>query len=85
MELGRIDIAVELSMLSSMVVFQRKGHLNQAFHIFGYLKLRYNSEMLFDPSVPDFDDDQFPPQDWRYTPYNGAKESKSKQYPESRD
>jgi hypothetical protein len=38
-ELGIFNIAVEVSMLSSMVEFPRKGHLNVAFHIFGYLKL----------------------------------------------
>ena len=37
--------------------------------------------MVFDPTVPDYNNSQFPQEDWRYTPYNGAKEPKSKDYP----
>ena len=72
-ELRRIDIAVDVSMLSSIMSFSRKGHLSQAFHVFGYLKLRYNSEMLFDLSVLDFDDNQLTQQDRRHTPYDRDK------------
>jgi hypothetical protein len=37
-ELGRLDIMVAVSMLSRYVVSPREGHLQQVFHLFGYLK-----------------------------------------------
>ena len=56
------------------MVLPRTGHLDQLFHIFAYLKRRHNSEMVFDPTPPSFDQGQFVQQDWRYTPYGNAKE-----------
>ena len=37
-ELGRLDILLEVSMLSSHLALPREGHLEQVMHIFGYLK-----------------------------------------------
>ena len=31
----------------------RQGHLEAALHIMGYLKLRHNSRLVFDPSYHD--------------------------------
>ncbi len=42
-ELGHIDIATEVSMLSSYLVCPRKGHLENALHVMGYLQLKHNS------------------------------------------
>ena len=42
-ELGRIDINVEVSMLSSHLVLPREGHMQELFHIFAYLKKHLNS------------------------------------------
>jgi hypothetical protein len=36
-ELGRIDIAMKVSMLSSHLALPREGHLQQGYHIFGFL------------------------------------------------
>ena len=36
-ELGRIDINVEVSMLSSHLALPREGHFDEILHIFGYL------------------------------------------------
>lgn len=38
-ELGRVDILLETSLLSSHLAMPRAGHLNQVYRIFGYLKL----------------------------------------------
>ena len=73
-ELGRIDITCEVSLMASMMALPRIGHLQQLFHIFAYLKQRHNAEMVFDPSTPDIDMNMFPKQDWSYTPYGNAKE-----------
>ena len=48
-ELGRIDICCEVSMMSSHLALPREGHLAQVFHIFVYLKKHHNSALVFDP------------------------------------
>ena len=63
-ELGRVHICIEVSMMSSHMAFPREGHLDQLLHIFGYLKKHHNSEMVFDPSEPDIDMSLFQREDW---------------------
>ena len=63
-ELGRVDVCCEVSMLSSQLVMPREGHLEQVFHIFGYLKKHHNAELVFDPSDPEMDYNQFERKDW---------------------
>ena len=48
-ELGRIDIAYECSVLSSYLAFPRTGHLIQALHIFKYLDIHNTSKLTFNP------------------------------------
>ena len=54
-ELGRVDIDVEVSMMSSHLALPRVGHLKEIYHIFAYLKAHSNTEMVFDltPVTPD--------------------------------
>jgi hypothetical protein len=63
-ELGRIDIYVDVSMLSSHLAQPRIGHLQQVLHIFAYLKCHEQSNLVFDPNVVDWDESQFPVHDW---------------------
>ena len=63
-ELGRVDICLEVSMLSSHLVLPREGHLLKLFHMFAYLKRNDNSEMVFDPSDPVIDESLFARKDW---------------------
>ena len=51
-ELGRIDICLEVSMMSSHLAMPRKGHLDQVLHIFAYLHKYHNTELVYDPSDP---------------------------------
>ena len=68
-ELGRFDICVEVSMLSSCLAMPREGHLQQLFHIFAYLKKHHNTEMVFDTSVTNFYADKFQHQYWSQNVY----------------
>ena len=68
-ELGRVDINTEVSMLSSHLALPRIGHLEQLFHIFAYLKKKHNSEMVYDPTDVDIDRSAFPAEDWSYSIY----------------
>ena len=49
-ELGRIDISFEVSVLSSYLVNPRVGHLQQALHIFKYLDIHKENFISFDPT-----------------------------------
>ena len=71
-KLGRVDICVEVLMISSCLNIPREVHIQQLFHIFDYLKKHHNTEMVFDPSVTDFDADKFQLQDWSHTVYGDA-------------
>ena len=42
-ELGQVDIATEVSLLSSHVALPREGHLETIFHLYAYLKQKHNS------------------------------------------
>ena len=48
-ELGRIDIAYEVSVLSRYLVQPRTGHLVQALHIFKYLDIHKSNKLAFNP------------------------------------
>ncbi len=54
-ELGRVDIATDISLLSSHLAYPREGHLDAALHVMGYLKQNHNSQLIFDPNYPDID------------------------------
>ena len=57
-ELGRIDIAYEVSILSRYLSQPRTGHLVQALHIFKYLDVHKSNELAFDPAYHDVEDPQ---------------------------
>ena len=80
-EIGRVDICTEVSMMSSHLALPRKGHLDALFHMFAYLKKHHNSEMVFDPSEPDVDTNDFPREDWSLSIYGNVSEELPKSKP----
>lgn len=68
-ELGRVDICCEVSMVFSYLDLPREGHLQQLYHIFSYLANKHNKEKVFDPSIPNIKESQFEKQDWSNTVY----------------
>lgn len=48
-ELGRVDVQLEVTQLSSFLACPRIGHLHQTFHIFKYLDGKNNSWIPLDP------------------------------------
>jgi hypothetical protein len=82
-ELGRIDILVDVAMMSRFLVLPRKGQLQQLFHIFAYLKAHKRSVLVFDNSVPTFDAEWFVQKDWSEF-YPGAAEPIPPNVPEQR-
>ena len=80
-EIGRIDIAVSVSMLSRYLANPRQGHLEEALHIFAYLKRYDRSSIVFDPGYPTFEESRFPKCDWSEY-YPGAHEPEPPKAPE---
>ena len=56
MEIGRIDILLETSLMSAQLALPRIGHLEQVMHIFGYLKPNLKKNLAFDPENPQIDE-----------------------------
>jgi Reverse transcriptase (RNA-dependent DNA polymerase) len=63
-ELGRIDIAFEVSRLSSFTHSPREGHLDAMLDVFAYLKRHPKASIVFDPELPVFKEAQFIDRDW---------------------
>ena len=58
-ELGRVDILMELSILSSYQSLPCQGHLKQVYHIFLYLKHKPKLTLYFNPEYPPIDPSWF--------------------------
>jgi hypothetical protein len=63
-EIGRLDILLEVALLSSHLAMPRKGHLEQAYHIFAYLKHSGKRRVYLDPTYPSISEDRFATYDW---------------------
>jgi hypothetical protein len=64
-ELGRIDIITEVSMLSTHLFLPREGHLEAVFRVFEYLGINHNARVVFDPTYPSVDMGTFIKTDWK--------------------
>ena len=82
-ELGRIDIAVQVSALSRYLASPRMGHVEMALHIFSYMKSHDRSKCVFDPSHPENEILNNIDHDWSYF-YPNAKEELPPDMPEPR-
>ena len=83
LELGRVDIITEVSVLASQMAAPRNGHLKAALHVVAYLKAKHNARMVFDPTYPDIPLAKFPKQDWTSF-YGDVKEPIPPNAPEPR-
>ena len=82
-ELGRVDLVTEVSLLASQMAMPRCGHLDAALHVIAHLKSQSNAQMVFDPTYPDIYCPEFKKQDW--THFNGdVREAISMNTPEPR-
>ena len=82
-ELGRVDIITEVSILASHMAMPREGHLEALFHVFGYLQKKHNSRLVFDPTYPEIDMSVFIQSDWKHF-YGEVEEPKPPDAPEPR-
>ena len=82
-EIGRVDILLEVSMMSAHLALPREGHLEQVIHIFGYLKVHKKLRIMFDSDYPQISSNRFKSYDW-FDFYKDAKEGIPSNMPEPR-
>ena len=73
-ELGRVDVITEVSILASYLCNPRDGHMDAALHLYSYLKAHHNARLVLDPSYPeDLDQFDFIKRNWEHF-YGDVKE-----------
>ena len=82
-EIGRLDILLEVSLMSSHLALPRQGHLEQVIHIFGYLDQHKKFRLLFDSDYPQISPNKFKSYDW-FDFYRDIKEATPPNMPEAR-
>ena len=73
-EIGRVDILLETSLLSTYLAMPRVGHLDAVFRIFGYLKQHPKRRLAFDAQHPHISERMFKKHDWTDF-YRGVEEA----------
>ena len=73
-ELGRVDILLETLMMLTHLALPRCGHLEQLYHMFGYLKANPKLKLYLDPQHLQVDERLFQSYDW-YDFYQDAEEA----------
>ena len=61
-------------MMSSHLAMPRKGHLDQVLHIFTYLQKYHNMELVYDPSDPVVEQNDFEQRDWTSSEFGAVQE-----------
>lgn len=82
-ELGRLDILLEVSLLSQYLASPREGHLQPVLYIFGYLEKNPKKKIAFDHHKARVEEANFNEYDW-YDFYKGVKEGIPSNMPEPR-
>ena len=72
--IGRFDIQTGVMTLSAFRAAPRKGHLERAKRIFGYIAKFKHAKIRVRTNEPDYSDIPDPDYDWKYTVYGDAKE-----------
>ena len=73
-EIGRVDIFLEVALISSHLALPRSGHLQAVYQIFGYLKQVSKQKLYFDPVSPPISKHRFHKFFWEDF-YQDAKEA----------
>jgi hypothetical protein len=62
--LGRVDILLEVSLMSSFNILPREGHLEALYHMVAYLAKADQHSIAFDASSPDLKPTSMVATDW---------------------
>ena len=58
-EINKINICLEVLIILLHLILPREKHRKQVLYMFVYLKKYYNTQIVFDPSDPDIDKNDF--------------------------
>jgi hypothetical protein len=72
--IGRLDIMTAVMSLSSFRTMPRRGHLERAKRIYGYLRKMKEARIRVLTNEPDYSDYQDPEYDWSSSVYGNVKE-----------
>ena len=64
-ELSRVDIITEVSIMASQMAMPREGHLEAVLRVFGFIRQKYNSRMAFEPTFPTINMSDFKECKWK--------------------
>ena len=65
-EIGRVDILLEVPLLSFQLALPHVGHVYAVYRVFGYLKQAPKRKLYFDPREPMISEDRFQNFNWEY-------------------
>ena len=65
-EIGRVDIITELSMMASHIAMPREGHLEAVLKVLALFCQTFNSRMAFEPTYPSINMNDFRDCMWKY-------------------
>jgi hypothetical protein len=68
-ELGRVDILLEVSLHSTHLANPREGHLEAAYNIFAYLNKQQHPPIVLDDKVLNMNEEPFVKSDWKESIY----------------
>ena len=63
-ELGRVEILLEVTLLSTHLILPREGHLQRVYHIFGCLKKSPRRRVFMDQDQRNIDESRSKKFDW---------------------
>ena len=63
-EMVRLDICMEVSAMSYFFAITREVHFQQLLHMFAYLYIDHNAQIVFYPSYPEIHEEYFKKHDW---------------------
>ena len=69
----RIDICLEVSIMSYHLVLQQEGILSHLPQVFSYLQKYHNSDLVLNPSDPVIDKSLFEWKDWTSSEFGNVK------------
>ena len=81
-DIGRIYILLEVSLMLTHLALPRIGHLEHLYHVFGFLKENPKLKLDFDPAHPQISENIFQKHDWQDF-YRDAKEAIPDNMPEA--
>ena len=64
LDLGRVDILLEVALMSNHLALSREGHLDQVLNIMGYLKTHKKMHLFLDCGYPTVEKRWFKNYDW---------------------